>query len=228
MRKELQSPTCVGFIMDGNRRWAKERDLDTLEGHQKGHDAFVEIVRLLRESDIEHGIFYAFSTENWNRSEREVSYLLRLFQKDIDRFRAGVEEEKVRVRIVGERSRFPESLQESMDDLEAKTEQYEGTTIWIALSYGGRAELLAAVNKAIQNGGHVSEESFSKLLWTTGMPDPDLIIRTSGEQRLSNFLPWQSVYSELFFTDTYWPDFGRKEFESILEEYGNRVRRKGK
>ena len=228
MEKEQSLPACIGFIMDGNRRWAKKNLLESLEGHKKGSEVFHTMVRTLRDRGIKHGVFYAFSTENWNRSEREVNYLMELLKNEVKELLKGVDEEKVGIRFIGERARLSEELQRLIAELEEKSSAYTSTTIWIAFSYGGRAEIIEAVNKAVERGGKVSEESFGDLLWTKGMPDPDIIIRTGGEERLSNFLTWQSVYSELFFTDTYWPDFGKEEFERILEEYGNRQRRRGK
>lgn len=215
-------PTCVGFIMDGNRRFATEQGLTTLEGHKAGEANFFEIIEVLRELKIKHGVFYAFSTENWQRSELEVSYLIELF----DHALAQVSE--VELRIIGERTRFSAELQKKMADLEEKSIQYRGgTTVWVALSYGGRAEILDAVQKAIATGVTVDETTFRNLMWSAGMPDPDLIIRTGGEQRLSNFLPWQSVYSELMFTPTYWPAFTKEEFTRMLAQYADRQRRYG-
>lgn len=228
MAEEKKNIQCVGIIMDGNRRWARKQGMDVLRGHRKGREVFHTLVRFLRDSDIAHGIFYAFSTENWNRSEKEVAYIMELLKLEIEQLLEGIDEEKVRIRVVGERERLSSELRSLIEEIEKKSRPYTDTTIWIALSYGGRAEIVAAANEAVRRGKKVTEESFNELFWTTGMPDPDLIIRTSGEQRLSNFLPWQSVYSEFFFTETYWPDFGIEELESILEEYGRRQRRRGK
>lgn len=220
-------PQCLGFIMDGNRRWATEQGLDTLAGHQAGRETFGTIVRLVRDAGIPHAVFYAFSTENWQRSKQEVSYLMELFREWLQRMDERVAEDKVRVRIVGRRGDFDEAMQDLMSQLETKSAEYSATTIWIALSYGGRVELLDAMNRAIAVGNPVTEAEFSKLLWTAEMPDPDMIIRTGGEQRLSNFLPWQSVYSELYFIETYWPALTEADFRDILEEYGRRTRRHG-
>lgn len=220
--KSTEIPTCVGFIMDGNRRWATEQGLVTLEGHVAGKDKFFEMVKAVSALGIPHAVFYAFSTENWQRSEVEVVYLIDLFSEALKVI------ESVGVKIIGRRSDFNLDLQKSMAELEEKTCQYTKTTIWIALSYGGRAEIISAVNQAVTLGSSVTEETFNQLLYTAQMPDPDLIIRTGGEVRLSNFLPWQSVYSELFFTDTYWPAFTKDEFQRILAQYGDRQRRRGK
>jgi undecaprenyl diphosphate synthase len=214
--------------MDGNRRWATEQGRPTFDGHAAGYDNFFTIASAVRSVGIKHAIFYAFSTENWQRSQEEVGYLIGLFEKMIADYRDRLVAEQVQVRFVGRRSDFSSMLQTQMQKLETESEQYKDNgTVWIALSYGGRAEIVAAVNKAIALGQPIDETSFASLLWTEGMPDPDIIIRTSGEQRLSNFLPWQSVYSELFFTSTYWPAFTKEEFTRIVTQYADRKRRKG-
>ena len=214
--------------MDGNRRWAKEQGLETLAGHKAGEDVFYESVIWVRDCGIPHAVYYAFSTENWGRATKEVEYIMGLFLVFIKRMLAEIDETKIGVRVVGFRSDFSSELQLLIKELEQKSKKYTKTTVWVALSYGGRAEILQAVNQAVLKGEVVDEKSFGELLWTAGMPDPDLIIRTSGEQRLSNFLPWQSVYSELFFVDTYWPAFTKSEFTRILSEYAARERRNGK
>ena len=225
--KQTNLPECIGFIMDGNRRWAKEQGLETLAGHKRGLDVFYDVSAWVKEAGIPHAVFYAFSTENWMREKFEVDYLMQLFKLSLERMIDDIEERQVRVRVVGQRDDFSTELQALMKDLENKTVRYKDTTIWVALSYGGRAEIVSACNEAIRLGAPVTEESFAQLLYTVAMPDPDLIIRTSGEQRLSNFLPWQSVYSELFFTPTYWPAFTKDEFTRILAQYGDRQRRRG-
>jgi undecaprenyl diphosphate synthase len=221
-------PTCVGFIMDGNRRWAKDRDLPTLDGHKQGEGTFYESAKWIKEMGIPHAVYYAFSTENWLRDKAEVDYLMDLFLHFIKKMIAEIHTDKVRVKVIGERTKFSEELQGYIHELETMSAGYTDTTAWIALSYGGRAELVAACNQAIQRGVPVDETSFGDLLWTAGMPDPDLIIRTGGDIRTSNFLPWQAVYSELFFSDTYWPAFTKEEFTRILAQYGDRQRRRGK
>lgn len=223
--------------MDGNRRWARAKELPTLEGHRRGGEVFSNCVEWVRDAGIEHAVFYAFSTENWKRSEEEVSYLMSLFHENLDRLEKRMndndsgekKDQKVHFRFIGRRADFAEDLQKQMTVLEERSQQYEDakTTIWVALSYGGRAEIIEAVNEAVKKGEPVTEESFEQLLWTAGMADPDIIIRTSGEQRLSNFVTWKSVYSEFFFTNTHWPDFSQKEFQDILEQYATRKRRKG-
>jgi undecaprenyl diphosphate synthase len=214
--------------MDGNRRWAKERGISTLKGHTEGLEAFKRVVRYVRDDNIPHAVFYTFSTENWKRSKLEVDYLLTLLKGGIKELLIDIDEEKVRVRFVGNRNKFSKKLQTLIRELEEKSAQYKKTTVWVCLSYGGRQEILEAVNKAVEKGTKVTEKAFGNLLQTAEMPDPDMIVRTSGERRLSNFLPWQAVYSELFFVDTYWPDFGKKDFRGILEAYAKRERRNGK
>ena len=223
----MNKPNCLGFIMDGNRRFAKEQGLPALEGHQKGLDVFLDVVRYVRDEKIPHAVFYAFSTENWKRAEAEVSYLMMLFSGLLTKMSEELVEQGVRVRIVGRRQDFSSVLQIQMSELEEKSLQYTGTTIWIALSYGGRAEIIEAVNQAIKNGSEVNEASFETLLWTGEMPDPDIIVRTSGEQRLSNFLSWKSAYSEFYFVEKHWPALTKADFKDILLQYEKRQRRHG-
>src|SRR5690606_7968887 len=158
-----------------------------------------------------------------------VADLMNLFRFELSqlRFREENHTEAYALRFIGERDRLPSDVRETMEEIETENPRHPAMTVWIAISYGGRAEIVAAANKAVRDGIEVDEAAFSKLLWSADMPDPDLIIRTGGDKRLSNFLPWQSVYSEFFFTDTLWPDFSREEFQGILEAYGTRVRRKG-
>ena len=172
---------CIGFIMDGNRRWAKEQGLLTYEGHRKGGEVLAESIRWVRDAAIPHAVYYAFSTENWKRSEAEVGYLMDLFrewlQRIENRFVTTIEDETedpVKIRIVGRREDFAPDIVAQMNQLEAKSQGHADakTTIWIALSYGGRAEIVAAVNEAVARGEYVTEESFEKLLWTADLPDP--------------------------------------------------------
>jgi len=213
--------------MDGNRRWATERGLPTLDGHTRGLERFIESVGWVRECGIPHAVYYAFSTENWRRSQEEVAYLLHLFSTNIHVLLGNLDAHKVRWRVIGRREDFPADLVAVVEELEQASKHYTETTVWIGLSYGGRAEIVTAVNAAIKKGELVDETSFAQYLWTTTMPDPDLIIRTGGEQRLSNFLPWQGVYSELCFTTTEWPAFTKAEFLRMLEAYAKRTRRIG-
>lgn len=218
---------CVGIIMDGNRRWAKERGLPKLEGHRAGSEKLKDTVHFVQSHGIAHLVVYAFSTENWNRESSEVLYLMELFRELVKKEMKELGEEGARIRFIGQRERFSPELQQIMLEREKETELNDAITLWIALSYGGRAEVIAAA-KAAAAAGEITEETLSNNLWTAGMPEPDIIIRTGGEKRLSNFLAWQSVYSELFFTDSFWPAFTKEEFDTILLEFAARERRHGK
>lgn len=219
----------IGVIMDGNRRWAKERNLPTLEGHAAGAEKIFEIVHWAHEANIEEVILYTFSTENWNRAEEEVGYLMRLAEKLFTEQLPKFKETGVKLRFIGDLSRASDRIQGVVKNAEEETKEGTKGTLVFAFSYGGRPEILAAVNTLLQEGKeNVTEEGFSNALWSSGLLDPDLILRTGGERRLSNFLPWQSVYSELFFTDTKWPDLSKEEFDAVLAEYHERERRHGK
>jgi undecaprenyl diphosphate synthase len=221
-------PECVGIILDGNRRWAKAKGKTSLEGHREGADTLERIVLHARDRGIAHIAAYVFSTENWKRTEEEVSYLMNLIVEGAKEHLMRLKEEGVRVRFIGERDRLAANVQEAVNKIEAGSVNGHACTLWVCLSYGGRAEITEAVRALTLEGGEVTEESIRSHMWSAEMPDPDLIIRTSGEMRLSNFLLWQAAYSELFFTNTLWPDFSPEEFDRILEEYGNRERRRGK
>ena len=218
----------VGFIMDGNRRWAKAQGRPTVEGHRAGRDTLMKVLEWSQARNIPSLIFYAFSTENWKRSHDEVTYLLDLFRMGINELAKEVDSKNVKIRFVGDLDRFPDDLHNQMTELEAKTaNNAKGTIAW-AVSYGGRAELVAACNALKNSDKPITEADVASALWTHDIPDPDIIIRTGGQQRLSNFLTWQSVYSELFFTDTLWPDFSQAEFTNILSEFSERKRNYGK
>lgn len=227
--EEQLLPQCVGFIMDGNRRWAKAKGLATLEGHLAGYQALKKIITAVHAAHIPHMVCYAFSTENWKRTEGEVKYLMNLLHQALIELDKKMKKDtrKMNLRVIGERERLSENLQSVIGVIESQNHDDPEFTVWVAISYGGRSEIVHAVNRAVKEGKEVTEESFNSLLWTSGMPDPDLIIRTSGEERLSNFLLWQSAYSELFFTKTLWPEFGETEFQGILEDYAKRKRRNG-
>lgn len=228
-RTRTHLPTCVGIIMDGNRRWARETGRSSLEGHSCGYSKVKEVVEWMKEAEVPNLIVYAFSTENWNRQEAEVSYLMNLFRKVLTEEADELSNRGVRILCAGERARLPVDIQNMVRDVEEKTKNNTPFTLVIAISYGGRSEILNAVNILLEKGeGPINEETFSNALWTRDVPDPDIIIRTGGERRLSGFLPWQSVYSELFFVDTYWPAFSKQEFFTILEEFAGRERRRGR
>jgi len=223
-----QKINCVAVIMDGNRRWARAYNKPTLEGHSEGYKKLQDVVGWAREAGIPHLVAFAFSTENWQRSEDEVGYLMKLFNSVLENETDKMIKEKIRIRFVGNRDRFAEDVRKKMEKMEEATSKGFDITLHLAMSYGGRAEILSATNKLIAKGQPVTEEEFSKALWTGEMPDPDILIRTGGERRLSGFLPWQSVYSELFFVDAYWPEFSEEAFMNILKEFNDRERRMGK
>lgn len=224
-----QKIKCVGIIMDGNRRWARAHNKPVFEGHNEGYKKLQDFVTWAREASIPHVAAYAFSTENWQRSEEEVGYLIKLFRFILDNETKKMIDEHVRVCFVGDRARFTDDIQKAMVRMEFATAKNYDITLHIAMSYGGRAEILAATNTLLEEGKkEITEEEFSKKLWSYPMPDPDILIRTGGEQRLSGFLPWQSVYSELFFVDAWWPEFPQEEFVKIIENFNKRERRHGK
>ncbi len=223
----MAQPQCIGLILDGNRRWAKERGLPSFEGHSRGFEVLKEAVRWIHKRGIPHVVVFAFSTENWGRSQDEVSHLMNIFRTMIDDSSRELSREGVRIRFVGQRSRFDADLQEGMSRVESESASNTTCTLWVCLSYGGRAEIIQAAQEAAKDG-EISEASLAERLWTSGMPDPDLVVRTSGEHRLSGFMTWQSVYSELFFVKPHWPDFNEALLDEILQEYAERERRHGK
>lgn len=214
--------------MDGNRRWARAHNKPVFEGHNEGYKKFQDVVRWAREAGIPHVAAYAFSAENWKRSEEEVGYLMKLFRFILDNETKKMIDERVRVCFVGDRARFAEDIQKGMEKMELATSKDYDITLHIAMSYGGRAEIVAATNALLSEGAQpVTEEEFSKRLWSYPMPDPDILIRTGGEKRLSGFLPWQTIYSELFFVDAWWPEFSQEIFDGIISEFNTRERRMG-
>lgn len=214
--------------MDGNRRWAKARSLNPAEGHRSGLTALRELVSWAGEAGVENVIAYSLSTENWRRDPMEVTALLSLIEEALRTYVKELVEKGVRVRFVGDIKRFPSGLQTLFKEAEAATGKGQNMSLILALSYGGRLEIIQAINRILEKGKtNISEEEFSSELWTGGIPDPDLIIRTGGQERLSNFLPWQSVYSELFFTKTLWPDFSKEEFLAVLSAFEERKRNFG-
>jgi undecaprenyl diphosphate synthase len=221
---------AVAIIMDGNGRWAAAHDLDVADGHRAGSRALRPIVETAIELGVSSLAVYAFSTENWTRSAEEVAALMEIFGETIDRELADLAAQGVRTRFVGRRDRAPEWLQARMADLEEATADKTRLSLWIAFDYGGRAELVEAARRLVEEGvepDDVDEEQLARHLYAPEMPDPDLVIRTSGELRVSNFLLWQAAYAELVFTDTLWPDFGPDEFRRSLEDYAGRRRRFG-
>ena len=218
-----ETPRYVAIITDGNGRWAQARGVPVVDGHQAGADAVKARLRDAAELGIEELTVYSFSTENWSRPAEEVTALMRMFSQRIERETPELRDEGVRMRFIGRREGVSEALVEQMDWAEAGTAGGTAITLFVAFNYGGRAEILDAAQR-YEGGG---EDAFRALLYAPDQHDPDLVIRTSGEQRLSNFLLWQSAYAELVFADELWPDFDRGAFERSLDEYARRVRRYG-
>lgn len=215
--------TRVAIIMDGNGRWATEHGLPVLEGHRRGAQTLKQTVKDAVGLGIEQLTVYAFSTENWGRPRDEVAGLMEMFGELIVSETPELHEEGVRMRFVGRRSEVSERMREQMAWAEAETAENRVLTMFVAFNYGGRAEILDAAERYAGGG----EEAFAKLLYDPEMLDPELVIRTSGEERLSNFLLWQSAYAELYFTDVLWPDFDRATLAAALQEYASRRRRFG-
>jgi len=219
----------LGIIMDGNRRWARARGLAPFKGHLAGYKKVKEVAEWCRQNGIKILTLYAFSTENWKRPRKEVNYLMQLFNFMLTKDIKNLCKNKIQLNIVGRRDGFSKKLQKAIQKAEASTKDYADFTLNLAINYGGRQEIVDAVNKIFkQPPEEITEDLISKNIYTTGQPDPDLIVRTSGEQRLSGFLTWQSVYSELFFTKSHWPEFSKNDFDQVLVEFAARQRRYGK
>lgn len=222
------TPTHIAIIMDGNRRWAREHNLQVLAGHQKVADEVLEpLVEHAASRGVKYITFWAFSTENWNHETKEVEGIMSIFRHTIRKRWQRLHEKGVRVRVIGDVSKFASDIRKALEDVMQQTQQNSKITAIFALNYGGRDELVRAI-KQLSDREQVSEQDVSEALDTKGIPDPDLIIRTSGEQRLSGFLPWQGVYSELYFPSWHMPDFTPQKLDEAIEEYGKRKRRFGK
>lgn len=226
MDKMLNIPNHIAIIMDGNGRWAKEKNRPRVFGHKAGADTLRKIVKYCGNIGVKYLTVYAFSTENWKRSQEEVSALMTLFKTYINSEKKILLENKVRFMVSGREEGVSESLLKAIRELEKETSKDYKMTLNIAFNYGGRAEIIDAIKKAREMGEEVTEENFSKFLYND-IPDPELIIRTSGEFRISNFLLWQLAYSEIYITDVYWPDFDEKELDKAIESYNKRERRFG-
>ena len=228
-------PKSIAIIMDGNRRWAKAQGKPASFGHKEGAKTLEKIVRYANKIGLEYITVYAFSTENWKRTEDEVKTLMLLLQSYLDDYSKRADSENIKVKILGDITALSKGMQKSIKECMERTKNNTGITFNIALNYGGRDELVKATKKIaemVKTGkiqiDDINEELISNNLYTAGEPDPDLLIRTSGELRLSNFLPWQSTYSELYFPkDVMWPDFDEKQFDNAIEEYIKRNRRFG-
>ncbi|MDP2586693.1 MAG: polyprenyl diphosphate synthase [Candidatus Komeilibacteria bacterium] len=219
----------LAIIMDGNRRWAKKRGLPSLFGHQRGYEKILKVGDWCLERGIKVLTVFAFSTENWNRSKEEVGYLMNLLKTGLTKDIKIMHQKGIRVKMIGRLTQLPKDLQKLCYDSMELTKNNTKATLNIALNYGGQPEIVDAVNQAIASGvKKVDEQSFAKFMYDPAMPLPDLIIRTSGEQRLSGFLLWHSVYSEMYFTKVLWPAFSEHELDKALEDFASRQRRYGK
>lgn len=232
--EEKNIPKHIAIIMDGNRRWAKQKKLPIKLGHKQGAETLKKIVRYANKIGIEYITVYAFSTENWKRSEDEVNALMNLLETYLDDFAKEADTENIVIRVLGNMSQLSQSLQDSIARTVKRTENNTGTIFNIALNYGGRDEIVHAIkdiSKEVNDGiitiEDINEDLVSKHLYTKNAPDPDLLIRTSGEIRLSGFLPWQSVYSEFLFLDKLWPDFSNEDLDYAIEVFNKRNRKFG-
>lgn len=228
-------PNHIAIIMDGNRTWARNKGLDPKLGHKQGAKVLEDTVRYANKIGIKHLTVYAFSTENWNRTKEEVGALMMLLQNYLDDFSKRADTENVQIRVLGDVSALSKGMQNSISKSIERTKSNTGIVFNVAFNYGGRDEIVKATKKIaeqIKNGNlkveDINEELISNNLYTSGQPDPDLVIRTSGQIRTSNFLPWQTVYSELLFMDKNWPDFTNEDLLLAIKEYQNRTIKKGK
>jgi len=230
MTEASDPPQHVAIIMDGNGRWAEHRRLPRLMGHKAGGDNIGPVVKIFSDYGVKYVTLYAFSTENWNRPKLEVAGLLSLLTRRIDKEARSFHKENVRLIHVGRLDRLSQKLRQKMEAAVELTRNNTGLTLCLAFDYGGRDEIVQAARRLNSESvphSKIDETVLGQYLYTAGIPDPDLIIRTGGEMRLSNFLLWQAAYSELYFTPVLWPDFGRKEIEEALSEYRRRQRRFG-
>ena len=227
-------PEHIAVIMDGNRRWAKSKNLPIALGHKQGAETLEKITRYANKIGLKYLTVYAFSTENWKRAEEEVSALMTLFQTYINRYSKIADSENIKITFIGDLDGFTPKMKNGFLDCEERTKNNTGVNLNIAINYGGRDELVKAVRKISNkvksgeiNVEDIDEEMISKNLYTSKIPDPDLLIRTSGEMRTSNFLPWQLVYSEFLFVNKNWPDFNEEDLDNAIKEYQKRTRKFG-
>ena len=214
--------------MDGNGRWAQKRLLPRQAGHKKGVNTLLKIAKHAFDVGVKHVTVYAFSTENKFRPKEEVDALINLIRKNFATTFHKLVDNGISVKVLGDKSYFPQDVIALFDEMEQKSDGGQNGTLNVALNYGGRAEIVHAINVLVNEGKTITEEEFSSALYTGGQPDPDVLIRTGGEKRLSNFLLYQCAYTEFFFSDTLWPDFTTKEFDKIMADFSNRNRRYGK
>lgn len=216
----------VAIIMDGNGRWAKMRGLPRVSGHREGLKVAERIIDFSLQKGVKFVSLYVFSTENWKRSKLEINSLFALAEKYVNQF-AKFCQNRIRVVVSGERTGIPASLVKKIEEIQQKTKDFDGMCVNLCINYGGRTDILNAVKRLVHDGVEITEENLAAKLYNSFLPDPDLIIRTGGHKRLSNFLLFQSAYSELFFTETLWPDFSNEEYNSVLEDFRARTRNFG-
>ncbi len=228
MRHTPSAPLCIGIIMDGNRRWAKGQGLPVSAGHTAGFEKLKEVLNWCEASQVTHLVVYAFSTENMQRAEEETTKIFSLFIQGLEVFFNNTKNATCALHIIGTTEGLSQPLIDAIAKVEMKNPKHPKYHLWVCFNYGGRAELVAGMRALSTLGVPIDEHTLKRALWSKDMPDPDLIIRTGGERRLSGFLTWGSVYSELFFSDSFWPAFSKEEFFSILETYKNRERRFGR
>lgn len=221
------TPVHIGFIVDGNRRWAREKNLPTLEGHKKGFGEIETIAEKVLNSGVKFASFYVFSTENWQRSKEEVAYLMQLLRAGIGRLSKKMLKNDIKCLVLGAEKNVPEDLLKSIKEAEELTKDCKSGTACFCFNYGGQQEIVDAANKAAK-AGKITIESLSQNLYKPEVPPVDLIVRTSGEERISGFMLWRAAYSEFIFLKKYWPDITPDDIDDILEEYKNRQRRFGK
>lgn len=224
----IKMPEHIAIILDGNRRWAKQRNMPSILGHKEGVKNLEEMVRFLDKQGLKYLTVYAFSTENFKRSKEEVTYLMKIFNVYMDKI-IKKDDFNIKINIIGTKDGLSKDLINKIEKVEEKTKNNTGLIFNIAFNYGGRHEIIDAVNKILEDGNikSITEEEFSKFLYTKDMKDPDLLIRTSGEKRLSNFLLWQLAYTEFYFSKKMWPEFKKEDMIEAIIEYNNRNRRYG-
>ncbi|MFZ2664221.1 MAG: polyprenyl diphosphate synthase [Patescibacteria group bacterium] len=220
-------PKHVAIIMDGNRRWAREKGFPSLEGHRKGADNFEKLAEKAKELGVLCFTGWAFSTENWKRSKQEVKYLFSLIEELAGRYKKKCQEKKTKFIHIGRKDRIPERTKAVIEDVEDSTKDFNDFTVAMGIDYGGHDEMLRVMEKIKEKGEEITPENIEKNLDTASLPQIDLIIRTGGEKRLSGFMSWQCAYAELYFTDTYFPDFGPKQLEEAIRDFSQRERRFG-
>ena len=232
--KNEATPKHIVIFPDGNRRWAKEKGLDSLEGHNAGYKRLIELCKWSKDRGVKVITAFGFSTENWSRQEREVDYLMQLLEHGLRKEfleNSQLKDMGVRVKIIGQKERLPDPLQKAIEEVEESTKDNTNLYLNLGISYGGRWDIVQAVQQLIKKGvkaENVTEDMLGEYLSTAGLPEPDLVIRAGGEKRLSNFVLWQAAYAELYFSEKYWPDFGEEDLDLAFKEYARRQRRFGK